>query len=55
MALFKHGPFFQYELKYAICQVSSIRSAGLPTSSGFRYFSTAGLIRSARCVNVAQP
>ena len=36
-------------------QPRSMRSAGRPTSKGLRYFSTAGWIRSARWVKVAQP
>src|ERR1017187_1048115 len=35
--------------------MSSIRSVVLPMRNGFRYRSTAGFTRSARCVNVAQP
>ena len=55
IALFSTGPLRQYELLYMACQVSSMRSAGLPIRNGFKYFSTAVLTKSARCVKVPQP
>ena len=54
-ALPRTGPFRQYELTNADCQMSSIWAGSLPTRNGRRYLSTAVSTARARCVKVAQP
>ena len=55
MALPSTGPFRQYELTKADCQMSSISSGSLPIRNGLRYLSTAVSTARARWVKVAQP
>src|SRR5262245_2195682 len=55
MALLSTGPFRQYELTNADCQVSSIRAGSLPIRNGSRNLLMAVSTTRARCVKVAQP